>query len=99
MNAVSPDRLDRKARAQTLLALAIVVTLVVVLGLMVPGLGLLLGAAAAFVVYRGDRRLQLALIGLGALVTVVSIFLVFAVRTTGGTHLHHAKPTIVRPKP
>ena len=66
--------------------------LVVVPGLMVPGLGLLVAAAAGWTVYRTTAGCSWS----GAAVTVVSVVLA-VLAVTGNTELEVGPPVVVRP--
>jgi|1185.fasta_scaffold1941237_1 4-amino-4-deoxy-L-arabinose transferase-like glycosyltransferase len=85
---------DRRARAIEVLALVLAVALVVVPGLMVPGLGLAIGLAIAFIGYRHDRRKRNAFVALGAAVSVVAVGLWLFAAWPAGSHAPSQSPPV-----
>jgi len=87
-------QVDRRGAAFERVALALAVIGIVVLGLMLPGLGIVLAGGLALTAYRGNRRMQLTLGALGVLVTVLSISL-YAVARSGDAGQDRGEPVIV----
>jgi hypothetical protein len=86
----------RASRSLAILALVVAVSLTVVLGLMLPGLGLVLGVGLALTAYRDERRIRTALVGLGIVVTAIAVLAAILVAAPGGTSLERDEPVLVR---
>lgn len=71
-------------RPRSILVTVIAVLIVVVTGLVLPGLGLVTGTGMGLLAYRDDRRKMWGFIVLGVVVTLVAVLLSYLVTAKGG---------------
>jgi chromate transport protein ChrA len=94
VNAVppAPEPAKPDLRVGKTLVLVLVVALIVVFGLVVPGLGLVLGGSLALTVYRNQKSVRHWLFGLSAAVTALAIAGLIISHSSGGTKFRLGPP-------
>jgi hypothetical protein len=86
--------LPNAGRAVEIFTALLGVGLTVGLGLFVPGLGIVVGAAIAFMVYRCQRGMRNAFLALGVVVTLIVVLAAFAVRSSGPAQQPQKSPAV-----
>jgi hypothetical protein len=71
--------------------------LTVVLGLVLPGLGIVVGTAIAFIAYRHERAQRNAFIVLGIVITIIAFAGAAITNTSTAPKSHSDRPVLVHP--